>query len=54
MTLIKYLQLMTKPQKLSAKAAIAQGADFLVIGRPITEAKDIGAAFDEIYHSIYE
>jgi len=39
---------------LSAKAAITQGADFLVIGRPITEAKDIGAAFDEIYHSIYE
>jgi orotidine-5'-phosphate decarboxylase len=39
---------------LSAKAAITQGADFLVIGRPITEAKDIGSAFDEIYHSIYE
>jgi orotidine-5'-phosphate decarboxylase len=39
---------------LSAKAAISQGADFLVIGRPITVAKDIGAAFDEIYHSIYE
>ena len=39
---------------LSAKAAITQGADFLVIGRPITEAKDIGSAFDKIYHSIYE
>jgi orotidine-5'-phosphate decarboxylase len=39
---------------LSAKAAIIQGADFLVIGRPITKAKDIGAAFNEIYHSIYE
>ena len=39
---------------LSAKSAITQGADFLVIGRPITEAKDIGSAFDEIYHSIYE
>ena len=39
---------------LSAKAAITQGADFLVIGRPITEAKDISSAFDEIYHSIYE
>ena len=39
---------------LSAKAAITQGADFLVIGRPITEAKDISRAFDEIYHSIYE
>jgi orotidine-5'-phosphate decarboxylase len=39
---------------LSAKAAITQGADFLVIGRPITDAKDIGAAFDEIYNSIYE
>lgn len=37
---------------LSAKAAITQGADFLVIGRPITTAKDIGAAFDEIYDSI--
>jgi len=39
---------------LSAKAAIIQGADFLVIGRPITEAYDIGSAFDEIYQSIYE
>ena len=39
---------------LSAKAAISQGADFLVIGRPITTAKDIGAAFDEIYDSIYD
>ena len=39
---------------LSAKAAITQGADFLVIGRPITEAKDIGSAFDDIYRSIYE
>jgi len=39
---------------LSAKAAITQGSDFLVIGRPITEAKDIGVAFDEIYNSIYE
>ena len=39
---------------LSAKAAITQGADFLVIGRPITEANDIGSAFDEIYHSIYD
>ena len=39
---------------LSANVAITQGADFLVIGRPITGAKDIGVAFDEIYHSIYE
>ena len=39
---------------LSAKAAISQGADFLVIGRPITEAIDISSAFNEIYHSIYE
>ena len=39
---------------LSAEAAITKGADFLVIGRPITEAKDIRAAFDKIYHSIYE
>ena len=37
---------------LSAQAAISQGADFLVIGRPITTAKDIGSAFDEIYDSI--
>lgn len=39
---------------LSAKAAITQGADFLVIGRPITAAMNIGLAFEEIYHSIYE
>jgi len=39
---------------LSAKAAIAQGADFLVIGRPITKAKDIGSSFEEIYNSIYD
>jgi orotidine-5'-phosphate decarboxylase len=39
---------------LSAKAAITQGADFLVIGRPITETKNIGLAFEEIYNSIYE
>jgi len=39
---------------LSANAAITQGADFLVIGRPITEARDIGSAFDEIYYSIYD
>ena len=38
---------------LSAKAAITQGADFLVIGRPITETKNIGLAFEEIYNSIY-
>jgi orotidine-5'-phosphate decarboxylase len=39
---------------LSAKEAIIKGADFLVIGRPITKASDIGSAFDEIYYSIYE
>ena len=39
---------------LSAKAAITQGADFLVIGRPITEASNIGSAFDQIYQSIYD
>jgi len=38
---------------LSASEAITKGADFLVIGRPITEANDIGLAFEEIYNSIY-
>jgi len=47
-------QIDDQTRTLSAKAAITQGADFLVIGRPITGAKDIGAAFDEIYQSIYE
>ena len=53
---IRAIQNITDDQTrtLSAKAAITQGADFLVIGRPITEAKNIGLAFEEIYHSIYE
>ena len=38
---------------LSASEAITKGADFLVIGRPITEANEIGLAFEEIYNSIY-
>ena len=53
---IRAIQNITDDQTrtLSAKAAITLGADFLVIGRPITEAKNIGLAFEEIYHSIYE
>jgi orotidine-5'-phosphate decarboxylase len=38
---------------LSASEAITKGANFLVIGRPITEANDIGLAFEKIYNSIY-
>ena len=32
--------------------AISLGADFLVIGRPITEAENIGEALDEIFQNI--
>ena len=39
---------------LSAKDALSQGASYLVIGRPITEAKNISEAFEEIYQSMYE
>ena len=37
---------------MTPKEAINLGADFLVIGRPITEAKNIGKALDEIFQSI--
>jgi orotidine-5'-phosphate decarboxylase len=36
----------------SAAAARAAGADYLVVGRPITEANDPGAAADAIVHEI--
>ena len=39
---------------LSAIEAKELGADFLVIGRPITQAENISMTFDEIYRSIYE
>lgn len=39
---------------LSAKDALSQGASYLVIGRPITEAQNISEAFEEIYQSMYE
>ena len=37
---------------MTPKEAINLGADFLVIGRPITEAENIGEALDEIFQSI--
>ena len=37
---------------LTPKDAINLGADFLVIGRPITSSNDIGKALNEIYQSI--
>ncbi len=37
---------------LTPKEAINLGADFLVIGRPITSSNDIGKALNEIYQSI--
>jgi len=37
---------------MTPKDALKQGANFLVIGRPITEAKNIKDALLEIYHSI--
>jgi len=37
---------------MTPKEAINQGADFLVIGRPITEAENIGEALDEIFQNI--
>jgi orotidine-5'-phosphate decarboxylase len=39
---------------LSAKDALTQGASYLVIGRPITEAKNISETFEALYQSIYE
>ncbi|MDA9660353.1 orotidine 5'-phosphate decarboxylase, partial [Pseudomonadota bacterium] len=39
---------------MSAKEAIERGSSFLVIGRPITQAKDISQAFKNFNSSIYE
>jgi len=38
---------------MSAQEAISHGADYLVIGRPITAALNIAEAFAEIYTSIH-
>ena len=37
---------------MSPREAIERGSNYLVIGRPITEAKDINATLNEIYNSI--
>lgn len=37
---------------MTPKEAIASGADYLVIGRPITESKDIKKSLNEIYQSL--
>ena len=37
---------------MSPREAIEKGSNYLVIGRPITEAKDINATLNEIYNSI--
>jgi orotidine-5'-phosphate decarboxylase len=37
---------------MTPKDALKQGANFLVIGRPITEAKNIKKALLEIHNSI--
>ena len=37
---------------MTPKEAISLGADFLVIGRPITGAENIGEALDEIFQNI--
>ena len=39
---------------MSAKDSIEQGATFLVIGRPITQAEDISKALQNFSDSIYE
>ena len=39
---------------MSAKEAIERGSTFLVIGRPITQAKDISQALQNFNNSIYE
>ena len=39
---------------MSAKEAIEKGATFLVIGRPITQSKDISQALHNLNNSIYE
>ena len=48
------LQSLNDDQKrvMTPKEAIDLGADYLVIGRPITSAPDISKALDEIYTSI--
>ena len=37
---------------MTPKYAIKLGADYLVIGRPITASKNIGKSLEEIYLSI--
>ena len=37
---------------MTPKEAINLGADFLVIGRPITGAENVGEALDEIFQNI--
>ena len=37
---------------MSPREAIERGSNYLVIGRPITEAKDINATLNEVYNSI--
>jgi len=39
---------------MSAKEAIERGSTFLVIGRPVTQAKDISQALNNFNNSIYE
>ena len=39
---------------MSAKEAIERGSSFLVIGRPITQSKNISQAFQNFNNSIYE
>ena len=48
------LQNLNDDQKrvMTPKEAINNGSDYLVIGRPITAAKNVGEALDEIYQSI--
>ena len=48
------LQNLNDDQKrvMTPKEAINNGSDYLVIGRPITAAKNVGEALDEIYRSI--
>ena len=38
---------------MTPKDAISKGADYIVIGRPITNASNIGEALQEIHNSIY-
>ena len=39
---------------MSSKEAIEMGSAFLVIGRPITQSKDISQALQNFNNSIYE